>query len=63
VAGELRALLAPKFAPWQLPDAFEFIEAVPRTSTGKFWKSRLRERFAGWQWPVDEETARGGSAD
>ena len=50
-AGELREFLAPKFARWQLPDAFEFIEAVPRTSTGKFWKARLRERFTGWHWP------------
>ncbi len=33
------------FAKWQLPDRFEFLEAIPRTSTGKFWKVKLRERF------------------
>lgn len=33
------------FAKWQVPDRFEFIDAVPRTSTGKFWKLKLRERF------------------
>jgi fatty-acyl-CoA synthase len=33
------------FAKWQVPDRFEFIDAVPRTSTGKFWKVKLRERF------------------
>jgi fatty-acyl-CoA synthase len=33
------------FAKWQLPERCEFIEAVPRTSTGKFWKVKLRERF------------------
>lgn len=33
------------FARWQLPERYEFIEAVPRTSTGKFWKLKLRERF------------------
>jgi fatty-acyl-CoA synthase len=33
------------FAKWQLPDRYEVIEAVPRTSTGKFWKLKLRERF------------------
>ncbi len=33
------------FARWQLPDRYEFIDAVPRTSTGKFWKLKLRERF------------------
>ena len=40
-------LLAHRFAKWQLPDRYEFIDAVPRTSTGKFWKMKLRERFAG----------------
>jgi fatty-acyl-CoA synthase len=40
-------LLAHAFAKWQLPDRYEFIDAVPRTSTGKFWKLKLRERFAG----------------
>jgi len=32
-------------AKWQLPERCEFIDAVPRTSTGKFWKVKLRERF------------------
>jgi len=40
---ELRAHLASHFAKWQLPDRFEFLEAIPRTSTGKFWKVKLRE--------------------
>ena len=39
-------LLAKGFAKWQLPDRYEWIDAVPRTSTGKFWKMKLRERFA-----------------
>ena len=38
-------LLRHGFAKWQLPERYEFIEAIPRTSTGKFWKLRLRERF------------------
>jgi len=43
---ELNTLLLGKsFAKWQLPERYEFIEAVPRTSTGKFWKMKLRERF------------------
>lgn len=41
-----RHLLEHGFAKWQLPDRYEFIDAVPRTSTGKFWKVKLRERFA-----------------
>jgi fatty-acyl-CoA synthase len=48
---QLNEFLATKFARWQLPDAVEFIDAIPRTSTGKFWKARLRERFEHWQWP------------
>jgi fatty-acyl-CoA synthase len=47
----LREFLAPKFARWQLPDAIEFIDAIPRTSTGKFFKAKLRERYANWTWP------------
>ena len=48
--GELAASLASHllrhgFAKWQLPDRYEVIDAVPRTSTGKFWKLKLRERF------------------
>jgi fatty-acyl-CoA synthase len=38
-------LLRHGFARWQLPDRYEVIDAVPRTSTGKFWKLKLRERF------------------
>ena len=41
----VREFLADKFAKWWLPDAVEFIEEIPRTSTGKFQKTALRERF------------------
>ena len=45
---ELNALLLAKsFAKWQLPERYEFVDAIPRTSTGKFWKMKLRERFPG----------------
>ncbi|KQT09358.1 long-chain fatty acid--CoA ligase [Ramlibacter sp. Leaf400] len=39
-------LLGKGFAKWQLPDRYEWIDAVPRTSTGKFWKLKLREKYA-----------------
>ena len=42
---ELRSFLAPQFPKFWLPDAFEFVDAIPRTSAGKFKKSALRERF------------------
>src|SRR6266436_7636353 len=47
---ELRAFLAKSFAKWQLPDAFVFLDAIPRTSVGKFKKLALREQFANWKW-------------
>jgi len=33
------------FAKWQLPDRYELLDQIPRTSTGKFYKLRLREMF------------------
>jgi fatty-acyl-CoA synthase len=33
-----------------LPDAFVFIDAIPRTSAGKFKKTELREKYKTWQW-------------
>jgi fatty-acyl-CoA synthase len=42
---ELRDYLGSEFAKWQLPDRIEFVEAIPRTATGKFKKTALRERF------------------
>ncbi len=44
-ADELRGHLAGHYAKWQIPDRFEFIEEIPRTATGKFKKTALRERF------------------
>ena len=49
-AEDLRAFLGWRFAKWQLPDAIEFVEEIPRTSVGKFKKSELRERYQNWRW-------------
>ncbi len=43
---ELREFLAPQFAKWWLPDRFEFVAEIPKTSVGKFRKTELREMFA-----------------
>jgi fatty-acyl-CoA synthase len=43
---ELRTHLSGEFAKWQLPDRIEFVATIPRTATGKFKKSELREKFA-----------------
>jgi fatty-acyl-CoA synthase len=42
---DLRAHLAAKFPKFWVPDAFEMIEAIPRTSAGKFQKNALRDRY------------------
>jgi acyl-CoA synthetase (AMP-forming)/AMP-acid ligase II len=42
---ELREHLSQHFAKWQLPDRFEFVGEIPRTATGKFKKTDLREQF------------------
>ena len=41
----LGAHLAPRFPKWWLPDAFVFAKEIPRTSTGKFLKTKLREMY------------------
>jgi fatty-acyl-CoA synthase len=43
---ELRAHLEPQVAKWWLPDEYAFIDAVPKTSVGKFDKKVLRARLA-----------------
>ena len=42
---ELNTFLAGKFAKFWLPDGYACIEAIPKTSVGKFLKSALREKF------------------
>jgi fatty-acyl-CoA synthase len=46
---DLRSFLASQFPKFWLPDAFEFIDAIPRTSAGKFKKTELRARFKDYQ--------------
>jgi acyl-CoA synthetase (AMP-forming)/AMP-acid ligase II len=42
---DLREHLGKEFAKWQLPERIEFVDEIPRTATGKFKKTSLRERF------------------
>jgi fatty-acyl-CoA synthase len=42
---ELREHLSQMFAKWQVPERFEFLEAIPCTATGKFKKTALRDQF------------------
>ncbi len=47
---ELKTYLAAKFAKWWVPEAYVFVDAIPRTSAGKFLKSALRETYKDWNW-------------
>jgi fatty-acyl-CoA synthase len=46
---ELNGFLAPGFAKFWLPDRYEFVPEIPKTSVGKFRKTELREQYAGAQ--------------
>ncbi|MBI2466348.1 MAG: long-chain fatty acid--CoA ligase [Candidatus Rokubacteria bacterium] len=48
-AGELLDFLRPQVAKWALPDGVVFLDAIPKTSVGKFDKKVLREQFKTWQ--------------
>ena len=48
-ADELRDHLAPKFSKLWLPDGYEFVAEIPKTSTGKMLKAKLREQFKDWK--------------
>ncbi|HEX7299436.1 MAG TPA: long-chain fatty acid--CoA ligase [Solirubrobacteraceae bacterium] len=52
-AEELREHLSSRLARWQLPDAFTFIDEVPKTSVGKFDKKVLRRRLAEGELEVE----------
>jgi fatty-acyl-CoA synthase len=45
---DLSAHLEKDFAKFWLPDAYEFVESIPMTATGKFQKLKLREQFEGY---------------
>ncbi len=46
---ELREFLAPRFPKWWLPDAFVFVDEIPKTSVGKFQKRALREQYKDYR--------------
>ncbi len=47
---QLKDHLKGKFANWWIPNDVAFVEEIPKTSTGKFMKLKLREQFADWEW-------------
>ncbi|MGB6456515.1 MAG: long-chain fatty acid--CoA ligase [Streptosporangiaceae bacterium] len=53
-AAELRAFLAERVPRWQLPERWSFIAEVPKTSVGKFAKTRMRDAYASGEYEVIE---------
>jgi fatty-acyl-CoA synthase len=51
-AEALRAHLSERVAKWWVPERFELLDEVPKTSVGKFDKKLLRARFAGAETPL-----------
>ena len=43
---ELIGFLSDKVAKWWLPDQVVFIDAIPKTGTGKFDKKVVRDQYA-----------------
>jgi acyl-CoA synthetase (AMP-forming)/AMP-acid ligase II len=44
-AAELNEFLAARFAKFWIPEGYDVIDAIPKTSVGKFLKSALREKY------------------
>ncbi len=55
---EILEFLSNKVAKWWLPDDVVFIDAVPKTSVGKFNKRALREKFKDHVLPVTPPLSR-----
>jgi fatty-acyl-CoA synthase len=53
-AAELREFLAGKIPRWQLPERWAFISEVPKTSVGKFAKTKMRQAYADGEYEVIE---------
>ena len=53
-ADDLRAYLAGRVPRWQLPERWSFIDEVPKTSVGKFAKTRMREAYANGDYQIIE---------
>jgi len=45
-------LLERAVAKWQLPDAYEFVDEIPKTTVGKFLKRALRDRYKDYALPT-----------
>ncbi|MEP7381556.1 MAG: long-chain fatty acid--CoA ligase [Gemmatimonadota bacterium] len=63
-AQALKAWLAERFASWWVPDDFAFVDALPKTGTGKVQKMILREEYHDrYDGETAEEAQRPSSAE
>jgi fatty-acyl-CoA synthase len=46
----LNAHIGSRFASYAVPDDYVFVTEIPRTSTGKMLKAKLREAYKDWRW-------------
>jgi fatty-acyl-CoA synthase len=53
-AAALRDFLADRVPRWQLPERWSFIAEVPKTSVGKFAKTKIRDAYARGDYEVIE---------
>ena len=53
VQAEIYDILKKDFAKWQLPDAIEFVDEIPKTSVGKFDKKVIRVQFEDYRLPEE----------
>jgi fatty-acyl-CoA synthase len=53
-AEQLREFLGGRVPRWQLPERWSFIDEVPKTSVGKFAKTRIRDAYAQGDYEVIE---------
>ena len=53
-ADELREFLSGRVVRWQIPDRWAFITEVPKTSVGKFAKTKIRDSYARGEYKVIE---------
>jgi fatty-acyl-CoA synthase len=51
-AADLLGFFEGKVAKWQVPDAVEFVDAIPLGATGKMQKMKLRDQFRDYRLPA-----------
>ena len=49
---EILDFLSTRFERWWLPDEIRFIDEVPKTSVGKFAKTRMRDAYANGEYEI-----------